>query len=113
MDIDRKIHPTPLLATPNGAAYPLGPDRRYLVGFLGTWMSLHPGQLEGLGNALGRMLQCTCHDRCLEEGLLLRTPDGDHRMRLEREAVLEFHGLVNDLLLLADAQVLAAEIFAS
>jgi hypothetical protein len=94
----------PLVASANGIAYRMGGGNRVLLGFEGAWMALTASQILGIGNTLGNILNCPFKARHLAEGMLLRSKDGDHRMPLTEESARELHGLVNDVLLLLDAE---------
>ena len=103
---------SPIVESPNGAAYRMGTGTRTLLGFNGTWMALTPEQLKGVGDAIANILNCPFKARHLEEGMLLRTKDGDHRMPLTESSARELHGLVNDVLLVLEAQALLEPAFA-
>lgn len=94
----------PLVASANGIAYRMGCGSRVLLGFEGAWMALTTQQILGVGNTLGNILDCPFKAHHLAEGMLLRSKDGDYRMSLTEESARELHGLVNDVLLLLDAE---------
>lgn len=103
---------SPIVESANGIAYRMGGGNRTLLGFHGTWMALTREQLAGVGNAIANILNCPFKARHLSEGMLLRTKDGDHRMPLTEESAKELHGLVNDLLLVLEAQDLTEPVIA-
>lgn len=100
----------PLLSSPHASLHRTPSGEAYILGFRGTWIALRAGQIRGLGEALSPFATGTACPCCAELGLLLRTADGDHRLPLDRESAQELLGLLNDALLLRDAegQILAA-----
>lgn len=98
---------TPLIASRHGAAYLTTCGSRLLMRFDGAWMALTREQLHGLGESLGRILNCPFKAHHLSAGLLLRSSQGEYRLSLTQETAEEFHGLINDLLLLLEAQRVA------
>jgi len=98
---------TPLISSPLGAAYLTTCGSRLLMRFDGAWMALTPEQLHGLGESLGRILNCPFKAHHLSAGLLLRSSQGEYRLALTQETAVEFHDLINDLLLLLEAHRLA------
>jgi len=94
----------PLLETTNGAVYRLSQGERLLFGFQGAWMALTREQMTGIGNTLANILNCPFKHRHLEAGMLLRAKSGTHRLPLSEESAKELHGLVNDALLLLEAE---------
>lgn len=75
-------------------------------------MALTREQLAGVGNAIANILDCPFKARHLQDGMLLRSKDGDHRMPLTEESAKELHGLVNDVLLVLEAETLTETVFA-
>ncbi len=103
---------SPIVESTNGIAYRMGSGSRTLLGFRGTWMALTREQLAGVGNAIANILDCPFKARHLQDGMLLRSKDGDHRMPLTEESAKELHGLVNDVLLVLEAETLTETVFA-
>lgn len=95
---------TALLRTDNGEVHRMGPGSRVLLGFDGAWLALSALQIRDLGNTLGNILACPFRDRHLEAGMLLRSPERDYRMPLTVSKAVELHALLNDTLLLLDAE---------
>ncbi|HQF54636.1 MAG TPA: hypothetical protein PK208_05935 [Fibrobacteria bacterium] len=103
---------SPIVESTNGIAYRMGSGSRTLLGLRGTWMALTREQLAGVGNAIANILDCPFKARHLQDGMLLRSKDGDHRMPLTEESAKELHGLVNDVLLVLEAETLTETVFA-
>lgn len=102
----------PLVASANGIAYRMGGGSRVLLGFEGAWMALTATQILGIGNTLGNILDCPFKTHHLAGGMLLRSNDGDHRMPLTEESARELHGLLNDVLLVLDAESMTESVAA-
>lgn len=95
---------SPLLASPHGATYAVASCPRLFLRFEDAWMALTADQLRGLGNTLGNVLNCPFKEHHLASGMLLRSPKGNTRLPLTEPLALELHSLINDTLLLLDAQ---------
>lgn len=95
---------TPLLETANGIAYHMNHGTRTLLGFEGAWMALTREQMLGVGNTLANILNCPFKSHHLDSGLLLRSRSGDYRLALTEDSAKELHGLINDTLLLLEAE---------
>lgn len=94
----------PLLASAHGAAFQDHACSRLFLRFDGAWMALTPEQLRGLGNTLGNILNCPFKAHHLSAGMLLRSAQGETRLALTESLALELHTLINDTLLLREAQ---------
>lgn len=102
---------SPMLTSDNGASYMDQACSRLFLRFDGTWMALTREQLRGVGNTLGNILDCPFRSHHLASGMLLRSERGQYRLPLTEPKAIELHGLINDTLLLLDAQAaIASEI---
>ena len=94
----------PLLASDHGAAFQDRDCSRVFLRFDGAWMALTTEQLRGVGNTLGNILNCPFKAHHLSAGMLLRSPRGQTRLPLTEPLALELHSLINDTLLVLEAQ---------
>ena len=97
----------PFLSSTNGAVYRTPQCSRLFLKFDGAWMALTPDQLRVIGNTLGNILNCPFKAHHLESGMLLRSSRGDYRMPLSETSASELHALINDTLLLLEANEVA------
>lgn len=95
---------TPLLRTLHGASFKDEACSRLFLRFDGAWMALTAEQLEGVGNTLGGILDCPFKSHHLASGMLLRSERGQYRLPLNEAKAIELHGLINDTLLLLEAE---------
>lgn len=95
---------SPLLASTHGASFKDEACSRLFLRFDGAWMALTSEQLRGVGNTLGNILDCPFKSHHLSSGMLLRSERGEYRLPLTESKAIELHGLINDTLLLMEAQ---------
>jgi len=96
------------LYSPRGSVHFVRDTRRILVRFERHWMLFTPEQLVDIGNMLAHMLVCPMGDHYLAGGMRLRALGGDHTLPLDRSSASELRDLVNDALLLFEAELVAA-----
>lgn len=95
---------SPILSSLHGQVFHSDGDSRYLLRFEDFWLVLGLHQIDGLCRTLHSMLNCIFRHRHLEEGLLLRSQEGQRRMPLTLETAMELQGLFNDILLVAEGE---------
>lgn len=95
---------TPILTSANGQVFHTEGSAHHVVRFGNFWIVLRIPQIEALCTTMHCVLNCAFRQRHLDEGLLLRCPDGERRMPLTLDSALELQGLLNDILLLVDAE---------
>jgi hypothetical protein len=95
---------TPLLRTTHGASYKDEACSRLFLRFDEAWMALTAQQLKGVGDTLGSILNCPFKAHHLASGMLLRSERGEYRMPLTEAMAIELHGLINDTILLLEAE---------
>lgn len=93
-----------LVESPNGLSCRMGCGERVLLGFCGAWMALTRPQLVGIGNTLAEILCCPFKEHHLSEGMILVSKEGRQRLPLTEFTARELHGLVNDTLLVLEAE---------
>lgn len=96
------------LHSPRGRVHFLPERRRILVRFERHWMLFSPEQLFDIGNTIAHMLACPLGDHYLAGGMRLRAPEGDHVLPLDRGSAVELRNLINDALLLFEAESVVA-----
>lgn len=95
---------SPLLRTTHGASFKDEACGRLFLRFDGAWMALTSEQLKGVGDTLGSILNCPFKAHHLASGMLLRSERGQYRMALTEAKAIELHGLINDTILLLEAE---------